>query len=91
MELATMAHPTPRERGIRETMERGNRIWEVPGKNHYTLYNDRTERDRVVSRAIVAEMESAGWIQKAEGLPQRLDSWEITETARALFSTSRQR
>jgi hypothetical protein len=85
-----MAHPTPRERGIRETMERGNRIWEVPGKNHYTLYNDRTERDRVVSRAIVAEMESAGWIQKAEDLPQRLDSWEITEAGRALFSTSAQ-
>jgi hypothetical protein len=85
-----MENPTPRERGILETMERGNRIWEVPGKNYYTLYNDKTERDRVVSRATVAEMERAGWIQKAEDLPQRLDSWEITEGGRAIFSTSAQ-
>lgn len=83
-----MANPTPRERGILETMDRGNRIWEVPGKNHYTLYNDKTGRDRVVSRAVVTEMERAGWIQKAEDLPQRLESWEITEVGRAIFLSS---
>lgn len=88
--MDTMTNPTRRELRILTAMERGNRIWEVPGKNYYTLYNDKTERDRVVSRAVVVELERAGWIQKAEDLPQRLDSWEITETARALFSTSRQ-
>ena len=85
-----MVNPTPRERGILEAMQQGNRIWEVPGKNHCTLYNDRTERDREVSRSTVAEMERAGWIHKVEDLPQRLDSWEITEAGRALFSTSTQ-
>jgi hypothetical protein len=66
-------------------MERGNRVWEVPGKKHYTLYNDKTGRDRVVSHAIVDEMATAGWIQKADDLPQRLESWEITQAGRALF------
>ena len=40
--------------------------------------NDKAGRDRVVSHAIVDEMTMAGWIQKADDLPQRLESWEIT-------------
>jgi hypothetical protein len=81
-----MTTPSPRERGILETMERDNRVWEVPGKRHYTLYNDKTGRDRIVSHAIVEEMARAGWIQRADHLPQRLESWEITEAGRALIS-----
>jgi hypothetical protein len=41
-------------------MGRGNRIWEVPGKSHYTLYNDKRDRDRVLSRKMVVDLEFAG-------------------------------
>jgi hypothetical protein len=67
-------------------MGRGNCVWEVPGKKYYTLYNDKTGRDRVVSHAIVYEMAKAGWIQRTNEMPQRLESWEITEAGRALIS-----
>jgi hypothetical protein len=33
-------------------------------------YNDKAGRDRVVSHAMVDEMTRAGWIQKADDLPQ---------------------
>jgi len=86
-ETAKMAKATPQQSGILETMGRGNRVWEVPGKSHYTLYNDKTDRDRVLSRKMVVELEAAGWIRRAgDSSPQRLESWEITDVGHAVYS-----
>ena len=88
-ETAKMAKATPQQRGILERMERGNRIWEVPGKSHYTLYNDKTDRERVLSQKMVMEMENAGWIRRtSNSSPQRLESWEITDVGRAVYSAT---
>ena len=84
-----MAKATPQQRGILDTMGRGNRIWEVPGKSHCALYNDKTDRDRVLSRKMVVDLESAGWIRRTtDSSPQRLESWEITDVGRAVYSAT---
>ena len=76
--------PTSRQRRILESMAEGNTIWEVSGEEHFTVYDEKNRRDRIVRQKEVEQMEHAGWVRRVANTSRnRLDSWQITEQGRA--------
>ena len=79
--------PTAQQKRILRLMLNDDLIWEVVGKSHRSLYNEKLGRPQRVPAALVEDMEQQGWIRR---LPNpdatRLDGWELTEQGRELVA-----
>lgn len=70
-------------------MKDGNRIFEVIDKKHFTVYDDRADRDHRIKKEELDALERAGWITPVPNLDrQHLDSWEASEQGKAAVRRS---
>lgn len=84
-----MNNPSARQLRLLTGLARGNLIWEVPGKPHFTQFDEHTGREsrRVLAGELLA-MEQKGWVRRPEPQEQRLLYWEITAKGRRVIGTT---
>jgi len=78
--------PTAQQRRLLRLLLQGDLIWERADDSGYrTIYDEKRGCDRRLPTVAVTALEQQGWIQRRPN-PQvdRLDSWELTPSGRAL-------
>ena len=72
---------TSRQLRILMRLEDGDLLWEVPGEEYVSQYNERTGRELHVNVDIVNSLEALGLVRRvsAEG---KLDCWQLTAQCR---------
>ncbi|MGH9354010.1 MAG: hypothetical protein ACRD2G_17925 [Terriglobia bacterium] len=87
---ASQTELSPRQRHILQWMKEGNRIFEVLGKNYFTLYDDKGDRDHRIRKEEIEELERQGLISKVPNPDgSRLDSWEAADRGRDAIPVSK--
>jgi len=81
--------PKGRQHRILRGLANGDLVWEVPGQQVFTQFDERTGKPVNIGLPTLEAMAAAGWIVRVSHSPERqkLDFWEITPAGRAQIKT----
>ena len=77
---------TARQQRILTTLALGDLLWEVPGQEYFTQYNERTGRQTRVHIRILEEIANLDLICLEKQDAHQLNYWTITQAGRKLIA-----